>query len=83
MEKKKKKEDVCACGKNEVWWERKEKINKTKTILIIKEDMYCVGVCLVVSTYIIILTMMESCCVYRVMFDETKKNWKWENRIYQ
>ena len=63
-EKRKRKEDVCACGKNEVWWERKEKINKTKTILIIKEDMYCVGVCLVVSTYIIILTMMGSCYVY-------------------
>ena len=26
--------------------------------------MYCVGVCLVVSTYIIILTMMGSCYVY-------------------
>ena len=79
-EKRKRKEDVCACGKNEVWWDRKEKINKTKTILIIKEDMYYVGVCLVVSIFIIILTMMGSRYVYYLV---GKKNWKWENKIYK
>ena len=54
----------------------KEK-NRIKTILIIKEDMYCVGVCvwwlIYIYIYIIILKMMGSCYVYRLCLVKKKK----------